>query len=41
MLPSTFVDLPENEKAFIIAAIETKIKNEKEAIDKAKREAGR
>jgi len=29
MLPSTFLNLPLNEKAFIIAAIDIKVKEEK------------
>jgi len=37
-LPTQYIALSENERAFIIAAIDIKIKQEKEARDKARRE---
>lgn len=37
MLPSTFIALEENEKAFIIASIKVKLEDEKKEQDKAKR----
>lgn len=41
MLPSVFADLPMNEKAFIIAAIDLKIKHDKAEESELKRKAGR
>nr|DAQ96585.1 MAG TPA: hypothetical protein [Caudoviricetes sp.] len=38
LLPTQYINLSENERAFIIAAIDIKIKQEKEARDKARRE---
>lgn len=37
MLPSVFIALEENEKAFVIASIKVKIEDEKTEQDKAKR----
>lgn len=37
MLPSTFLNLDENEKAFVIAAIQIKTENEKKEMAKVKK----
>lgn len=37
MLPSQFMSLPKPEKAFIIAAIDIRIKHEKQELKKSKR----
>ena len=41
MLPSTFAELPMNEKAFIIAAINIKIENDKKEKKELERKAKR
>lgn len=41
MLPSTFAELPMNEKAFIIAAIDLKIANDKKEKKELERKAKR
>nr|DAD79130.1 MAG TPA: hypothetical protein [Siphoviridae sp. ctsDY37]DAF96038.1 MAG TPA: hypothetical protein [Siphoviridae sp. cteLB10] len=37
MMPSTYINLDEYEKAFIIAAIQIKVENEKKENDKIRR----
>lgn len=37
MLPSTFISLSAEEKAFVIAAIDLKVETEKKQMDEAKR----
>ena len=41
MLPSTFLSLPVNEKAFIVAAIDIRVEAEKEEAKKMKKASKR
>lgn len=41
MLPSTYLNLPREEKAFVIAAIDIKIENEKKQAKEMKRKGKR
>lgn len=41
MLPSVFISLDDNEKAFVIASIKVKIEDEKKEQDKASRKGKR